>query len=314
MNLSSVGMVFLLSGFGIGQAPANPKIVLQQNLDITYAKVSKRQKLDVFRPSGSEKLPIVLFVHGGAWFMGDKDFFGVHRSVAKSIANKGFVVIAANYRLSPDVKHPAHVEDVAKALAWIFANPTVHGGDVSKVSLVGHSAGAHLVTLLATDSDLWDKNGGPKASDRASVCGVVGLCGVYRIPGGNQIKNLAEQIGLARQIAGITGPGGKTFNPFKIAFGEDEAICRKASPVNHAKKGLPPFLLLVAERDLPGLGFMAGEFEGALVKSGVPCRNRTIPSTNHISLLGEINRPSSLTATELNDFLQEVSRHRISNP
>ncbi len=314
MNITCFGLVVLLGGLCLGQGPAHPKVVLQQNLDITYAKVSKRQKLDVFRPSGSEKLPIVLFVHGGAWFMGDKDFFGVHRSVAKSIATKGFVVIATNYRLSPDVKHPAHVEDVAKALAWVFANPTIHGGDVTKVSLVGHSAGAHLVTLLATDSELWGKTDGPKASDRSSVCGVVGLCGVYRIPAGNQIKNLAEQIGLARQIAGITGPGGKTFNPFKIAFGEDEAICRNASPVNHAKKGLPPFLLLVAERDLPGLGFMAGEFEGALVKSGVPCRNRTIPSTNHISLLAEINRPKSQTATELTSFLQEVSRHRISNP
>lgn len=317
MGLSVLVWSLLFGGWGVGQ-PLSPQVnslpLLEQKLDISYAGESPRQKLDVFRPITREKLPIVLFVHGGGWFIGDKDFFGVHRNVAKSIARKGYVVIATNYRLSPEVKHPVHVEDVSKALAWIFANPPVHGGDTNRVSLVGHSAGAHLVALLATDSGLWNKPGGPKASDFSSICGVVGLCGVYQIPAGNQFMSLAEQAGLAKQIGGITGPDGKTFNPFKIAFGEDEVICRKASPITHVRKGLPPFLLLVAERDLPGLGYMAGEFEGALIKSGISCKNLTIPETTHVSLLAEVNRPRSATAMELGKFLQEVTLPKPAKP
>ncbi len=317
MAISVLFWSLLVGGLTIGDASSSPvssPAHLEQKLDIPYATESRRQKLDVFRPSSDEKLPVVLFVHGGGWFIGDKDFFGVHRNVAKSIAQKGYVVITTNYRLSPEVKHPVHVEDVSKALAWIFANPSIHGGDTSRVNLVGHSAGAHLVTLLATDPGLWDKPGGPKTSDFSSICGVVGLCGVYQIPAGNQFMSLAEQAGLSRQLGGITGPDGKAFNPFKIAFGEDEVICLKASPITHVRKGLPPFLLLVAERDLPGLGYMAEKFEGSLIKCGNTCRNLTIPETTHVSLLAEINRPRSATAREVGSFLERVSNAKSAKP
>ena len=317
MGISVLFWSIVLGGFCIGdpsvpQATSHP--VLEQKLDIPYSRESARQKLDVFRPVGTEKLPIVLFVHGGGWFIGDKDFFGVHRNVAKSLARKGYVVIATNYRLSPEVVHPVHVEDVSKALGWIFANPSVHGGDTTRVTLLGHSAGAHLVTLLATDSDLWDKAGGPKLADYSSICGVVGLCGVYQIPAGSQYMSLAEQAGLAKQIGGVIGPDGKAFNPFKIAFGEDEGICRKASPITHVRKGLPPFLLLVAERDLPGLGYMAEKFEGSLIKFGNTCKNLTIPETTHVSLLAEINRPRSATALEVAKFLDGVTQPKSAKP
>jgi acetyl esterase/lipase len=317
MGLSVLFWSLILGGWSIGEPAASQTgslPFLEQRLDISYSGESPRQKLDLFRPESKAKLPIVLFVHGGGWFMGDKDFFGVHRNVAKSIARRGYVVVATNYRLSPEVKHPVHVEDVSKALAWIFANPTVHGGDTTRVNLLGHSAGAHLVTLLATDSGLWDKPGGPKPADFSSICGVVGLCGVYQIPAGNQYISLAQQAGLSQQISGITGPDGKAFNPFKIAFGEDEVICRKASPITHVRKGLPPFLLLVAERDLPGLGYMAEKFEGSLIKCGNSCKNLTIPETTHVSLLSELNRPRSATALEVGRFLEEVSQSKSSKP
>lgn len=285
---------------------------LVQQLDIPYSELSSRLRLDVFSPDQTGALqkgplPVLIFVHGGGWFTGDKDFFGVHRGVARALARRGYVVVVPNYRLSPEVKHPVHVQDVGRAFAWTMKNVARHGGDPSRVILMGHSAGAHLVSLLATDPEQWGKAAdGPAAGDFSKIAGVVGLCGVYMIPAANEYLGLAGKVGLAEQLGGVKGPDGQVFNPFKIAFGDDEKICSKASPITHARKGLPPFLLMVAERDLPGLDYMAKEFDTALTASGNSSQVMTIAETNHVSLLRDVTQKDNEASRDLARFMAQA--------
>lgn len=116
-------------------------------------------------PSASS--PVVIYVHGGAWAIGDK---------ANSITNKttlfaslGYVFVSINYRLSPStvssdpnrVMFPTHNNDVADAIKWIYNNIATFGGNKNKMALMGHSAGAHLVSLTATSNQFLPARGIP---------------------------------------------------------------------------------------------------------------------------------------------------------
>ena len=176
------GIILRTLGLLRRAAPARTA-VLQETLDIRYSDGPGGEALDVFAPKGAVNRPVVLFVHGGAWVFGDKNFFGLYRSVGRFFARHGAVAVCVNYRLSPGVRHPEHVKDVARAFAWVRAHAKDYGGDPDCILLCGHSAGGHIVSLLATDeSYLNDPRLKLTTKDRAAIKGVMSVCGVYRIP------------------------------------------------------------------------------------------------------------------------------------
>ena len=75
-----------------------------------------RHKLDLYLPKGQKDFPVVVFVHGGAWMLGDNRCCGLYSSVGEFLASQGIAAVLPNYRLSPSVKHPEHIKDVARAL------------------------------------------------------------------------------------------------------------------------------------------------------------------------------------------------------
>ncbi|MEL6140245.1 MAG: carboxylesterase family protein, partial [Bacteroidota bacterium] len=128
--------------------------------DINYAigVPQNELSLDVYVPDGGEVFkPVMIYVHGGSWRRGDKantafkdEFF----------TSQDYVFVSLNYRLAPDppeIDNPDRIiyndqaGDVAKAIAWVFDSITTYGGDTSKVAIIGHSAGAHLISLVTTD-------------------------------------------------------------------------------------------------------------------------------------------------------------------
>ena len=118
-------------------------------------------------------------IHGGGWRTGDKGSESQGRQKASFFTAHGFVYVSVNYRLSPEVQHPAHVEDVAKALAWIVDHIASYGGDPKQIFLMGHSAGAHLAALVTADEGL-SKN---LESPRRCLSGVILLDSAgYDIP------------------------------------------------------------------------------------------------------------------------------------
>src|SRR5687768_13812193 len=98
----------------------------------------RRHKLDLFLPKGVKHFPVVVLVHGGAWVTGDNRWYGLYSSVGEFLAGRGIGAVLPNYRLSPRVKHPEHVEDVARAVAWVQARIGDYGGRPEQMFLVGH--------------------------------------------------------------------------------------------------------------------------------------------------------------------------------
>src|SRR5437870_10766742 len=145
--------LFLVTGLR-AEAPANGYEV-ESRLNVPYfdgeGADAKRHKLDLYLPQGFENFPVVMFVHGGGWRHGDKDFLGLYVKLGKALARHGIGVAVPNYRLSPAVKHPEHVKDVARAFAWLYHNIAKHHGDPDRLFVSGHSAGGHLAALFATN-------------------------------------------------------------------------------------------------------------------------------------------------------------------
>jgi acetyl esterase/lipase len=135
--------------------------------DLAYGPLP-RHRLDLYAPDGMRAdAPLLVFLHGGAWRNGSKDTYAF---LGEAFASRGFATAVPNYRLYPDVRFPAFVEDGARAMAWLDGAPGLPAGP--RV-LVGHSAGAHIAMLLALDAR-WLAAAGAKAPDAA-----IGIAGPY---------------------------------------------------------------------------------------------------------------------------------------
>lgn len=121
---------------------------LRCDLDVAYGS-DFFQKLDIYLPISTvpeSPCPVLLFLHGGAWRHGFKEWEGF---IAPQITDLPAVFVSGNYRLAPESKWPAQLHDVADAVTWIYKNIRRYGGDPRRLFLSGHSAGGHLVTMLA---------------------------------------------------------------------------------------------------------------------------------------------------------------------
>lgn len=104
-------------------------------------------ELDIYRPAGEGPFPVLMLVHGGGWCIGDRQWVSEQ---AHSFAEAGYLAAAISYRLAPTYPFPAACEDVTAAAAWLVAHAAEYGGDPARFGAYGASAGAHLVTWLAT--------------------------------------------------------------------------------------------------------------------------------------------------------------------
>lgn len=115
--------------------------------NIQYGPDEKWNVLDVYRPKAEEKrLPVIVSVHGGGWVYGDKELYQFY---CMSLAGRGFAVVNFTYRLAPEHKYPAQMEDINRVMEWIFQNEVQYGFDTGAVFLVGDSAGAHLAGIYS---------------------------------------------------------------------------------------------------------------------------------------------------------------------
>lgn len=126
--------------------------------DLAYGQ-NPLQKLDVYQPANAKNLPVIVMVHGGAWYMGNKVNGGVVGNKAAYFLNHGYVFVSVNYRLWPKASVLEQADDVAKALAFVQSKASTWGADESRVVLMGHSAGAQLVSLLSAAPELAHKAG-----------------------------------------------------------------------------------------------------------------------------------------------------------
>jgi acetyl esterase/lipase len=283
----------------------------------------RRHRLDLFFPRGKKDCPVVLLVHGGAWVGGDNRCCGLYSSVGEFLASQGVVAVLPNYRLSPAAKHPEHVQDVARAFAWARGHVADFGGRPDQIFVAGHSAGGHLVALLATD-EKYLKAQGLRTAD---IRGVLAVSGAYRVPAGDLTVALGGASPLAfrlDELAPLRGEGGwgwsrrlglpgapLSLDVFGPAFGDGPQARADASPVNHVRPGLPPFLILSAENDLPTLPAMAEAFHAALRGQGCEAWLLQVKKRNHNSILFRAIEPQDPVALAVLGFIR---RHAPGGP
>lgn len=255
--------------------------------DVSYItrenSASNLTSLDIYAPAtpASSPMPVVMFVHGGGWANGDK---GHVAAKADFFTAQGYLFLSVNYRLSPAVQHPAHVEDVAAAVAWTEKHIVEYHGDPARIYLVGHSAGAHLVALVAIDQRYLKAAG----ADPAGLRGVVPLDGAgYDIAvqytcGGLAVKKM-----------------------YGAAFGADPEKQKDASPIHQVKPGekVPPFLLIHAGRRIPS-GRQASLLADALSKAGYVALLKHSPDDNHMTINRNLGTANDEVTAWVLDFIK----------
>lgn len=189
------------------------------------------QSLDLYAAPGRNR-PFVVFIHGGGWRIGDKQNGAAGREKAAFFNPLGYTYASVNYRLSPDVMHPAHVQDVAAALAWLHDNAEAQGIDRNRIYVMGHSAGAHLAALAAVDRRWLGAHGKPLSILKGAI--------------------LLDGAGydVTEQAPAVIARGGFLGQMYSGAFGMSEAGWADASPTLHVARGqgTPPFLIVHASR------------------------------------------------------------------
>jgi acetyl esterase/lipase len=278
-------VVFLLAS--AGPAAAQPAAFEQQSFrDIAYYEGPDadpvRHRLDVHVPKGQKDFPVLFFVHGGGWAKGNKDHLGIYTVLARAFNRHGIGVVCPNYRLSPDVRHPEHIRDVARAFAWTYKNIHKYGGSNDELFVSGHSAGGHLCALLATDASYLKAEG----ISLKAIKGAMPVSGLFIVP--------PERV-------------------FDVAFGKDPNVRLQASPISHVTGGLPPFLVMFGDNDLPGCDRPGAE---AFCKAmqGKACRAELceIPRRNHLSILwSALNDTDPTTQSMLSFIMAQVALDRL---
>ena len=226
------------------QTPSNVEV----RPNITYTDGAPadeaKHKLDLYLPKGKSDFSVLVFVHGGSWRTGDRS---IYVALGNFFAEHGFGVAIPSYRLMPQNPHPTQIEDVAAAFAWVYRNSTGFGGDKNRIYAMGHSAGGHLVSLLAIDPQYLQKQGLPASTIR----GVISVSGVYDV----------------RNTPAFPFDGNKA----------------DASPSELLSGKTPPFLIAYCQWDYLGLPKQARDFAAALKKSFDAAEVLYIPGESHVS-------------------------------
>ena len=148
-----------------------PRGGLHITRDVAYGPEG-REKLDIYRLPGTRAAPVIVFLYGGSWNSGSKADYPF---VAATLARRGNVVVVPDYRLYPEVRYPAFLQDCARAVAWTATHLAEIGGDPARLFLMGHSAGAYNAAMLGLEPKLLADAG----YSRNGLAGVIGLAGPY---------------------------------------------------------------------------------------------------------------------------------------
>jgi len=219
--------------------------------DLAYG-ADPRQKLDLYVPDAPPpKMPVILFFYGGSWQTGTKDLY---LALGQAFASKGVMVAVADYRLYPQIRYPAFVEDGARAFVFVRDHAGAYGGDPKRLFLAGHSAGAYNAMMLAADGHYLRQAG----ADIAQVCGVIGIAGPYNFLPLTDPKLIAL-------FGGANRP--------------------ETQPITYIDGKRPPMLLAAGTSDETVSPRNSSDLAKKLKSFGSPVRLLTYPDVGHIGII-----------------------------
>lgn len=281
--------VLALNVLAAPQQPSSPEKT-SIHRDLLYLKGGdpKLNALDIYSPAGKHNCPVVIFIHGGGFQIGDKKSGA--KSKGEAFPEQGYVFVSINYRLAPKVKHPVLVQDCAKAIAWIHDNVAKYGGDPNTLFVMGHSAGAQLAALVSTDER-------------------------YLKAEGLSLKNLKGTVLLDGGTYDLTSAGTKKQSKdatISDAFGPDPAVWKTASPVYNvsAGKNIPPFeIIYVSFR--PDSKSQSEELAQALKKANVKAEVNPAYNKTHESLNKELGNKGDVPTQQVYAFLRGITGQSV---
>jgi acetyl esterase/lipase len=200
--------------------------------DLVYKRVNSAVlTLDLYCPEKvSGPLPVIVWIHGGAWRSGRKE-----RCPAVALVQDGYAVASINYRLTSAAPFPAQIEDCKAAVRWLRANAAKYNLDADRIGVWGMSAGGHLAALLGTSGGVPELEGsGDNMQYSSQVQAVCDVAGPADLPA---LTNVGPKRTLA--IEGLLG------GPLE----KDKAKAIAASPIHYVSKDNPPFLIVHGEGD-----------------------------------------------------------------
>ncbi len=216
-----------------------------------------RQRLDVYQPREEVRsAPVIVFFYGGSWSAGDR---ADYRFVGEALASHGIVAMVADYRLSPQFRYPAFVQDSARAVRWAIDHAREFCADPARLFVMGHSAGAYNAAMVALDAR-WLAAEGLKPSQLA---GWIGLAGPY-------------------DFLPIVDP------QTRVAFNWPQTP-PDSQPLAHASAMSPPALLLAPLRDSvvsPQRSTVA--MAQRLRSSGVRVESALFDGVSHVTLMASM--------------------------
>jgi len=248
----------------------------ERHAGLAYGELP-RQKLDVYVPEqAADRAPVVVFFYGGRWQEGARRLY---KFVAQALTSRGFVAILPDYRLYPHARFPAFVEDGALVVKWAREQAHRYSGDVGRLFVMGHSAGAYIAAMLALNGEFLKAVGG----SREWLAGMIGLAGPY------------DFLPLeAEDLKDMFGP------PSRYA---------ETQPINHVDGLAPPLLLLQGLQDRTVFPKNARNLEKAVRSRGGSVKAVYYRRKDHINLIAALAAPLRFTGTVLTDIADFVRLH-----
>ena len=263
----------------ISERGAGPQPLPAGMAEMSYGR-DPLQRLDLAYPAGNKRPPLIVFIHGGGWSIGDKR----HAIGAKAsyFLGKGYGFASLNYRLVPRVTVEEQAADIASAVAGLRTYAMGSNYDGERIVLMGHSAGAHLAALVGTDPRYLAAAGVPMSA----IKGIVLLDGAG--------------YDIAQQMA---QPGNLVAPMYAAAFGNDRARQRALSPTLHAAApNVSNWLILPVERRADSTA-QSRELAAALGKAGANARVVLVPGASHRSLNMGLGEAGDFATDEVGQFL-----------
>ena len=239
----------------------------QIHRDITYSQSS--MQLDIYKPAEViNSLPAIVFLHGGAWRMGDKEIaaFGLPYN---DMIEQGYVFVSINYRLSDEATFPTQIHDCKAAVRWIRAHSSEYNIDPEHIGVWGTSAGAHLAALLGTSAGITELEGDVGYPQYSSA--VQAVCDFYGPTDLIRMSEMKEELDKeSPESLMIGGP---------LLDNVDKVI--QANPITHITPDSPPFLIVHGENDVVVPPDQSKILHEALLKAGVEAELVIAPQAIH---------------------------------
>ena len=272
-------LIALMALLAPAAAPAQVRVAADVDYVAATDYADKKDRLDIYAPADAKMAPVIVSIHGGGLRQGDKSG---QAFVGQRFASSGHVTVVVNHRLSPRVSHPAHVEDIAAAVAWVKRNIATYGGDPQKIFVIGHSSGAYLAALLVLDSRYLAAH---ELTPR-DIRGVVPVAGFFY----------------------VDRPGVAPDRP-KDIWGTDVNVWKAASPGTYVSRDVPPMLLLYADGDDEWRQKQQSEFATALRENGSrDVEVRMIKNRTHNTVWSEMGKREEDTSRAILQFVNRLGQ------